>query len=154
VCSALAKQLLGTGQWPELAAFMVQASQAPDPGLRELGMLLLTSVCETLGDKLGHLFGQIKGLLEVALKDPVSQDVRLQAVKALGVVVCLHSHNSSALIFRELVPGVMSTLEEVGVFTWMHRLHRYELPRVFLVFVTVLEAFRRTRRSHVFRRDL
>jgi hypothetical protein len=36
VCSALAKHLLGSGQWPELPMFMVQASQAAEARMREV----------------------------------------------------------------------------------------------------------------------
>ena len=97
---------------------MVQASQAADPGLRELGMLLLTTICESLGDKLAPMFPQIKALLDIALKDPVSQAVRMQAVRAFGSVVCLHSHTPDALQFKELIPALMDTLERVR--TSMH----------------------------------
>ncbi len=113
VCSALSKQLLGTGLWPELASFMVDAARSPDAGLRELGVLLLTSVCEALGDKLVPLYPQVNMLLGAALKDAESKDVRLQGIKALGTIVCLQSHNESALQFRDLVPAVMDTLEGV-----------------------------------------
>ncbi len=114
MCSALCKQLLGTGLWPELAGFMVDAVRAPDAGLRELGVLLLTAVCEALGDKLVPLYAQINSLLVIALKDPESKDVRLQGVRALSTIVCLQSHNESALQFRDLVPAVMETLEGVS----------------------------------------
>lgn len=48
---------------------------------QETSMLLLTAICETLASKLAPLFGQVYTLLDIALKDPVSNDVRIQAMK-------------------------------------------------------------------------
>jgi hypothetical protein len=39
--------------------------------------------------------------------------VCIQAVKTLGIIVCLHSEEKEALVFRDLVPHLMNIMQEV-----------------------------------------
>ncbi len=37
----------------------------------------------------------------------------IQAVKSLGLIICLHSDNKGCIIFRDLVPALMALLQKV-----------------------------------------
>jgi hypothetical protein len=63
------------------------------------------ALCSTSAFTAGHCWSIPVAVLQVAV----------QAVKALGIIVCLHSENKEALVFRELVPSLMATLQLVCV---------------------------------------
>ncbi len=80
-------------QWPELLPFLSTHSQSPTPSHREISIFTLFIVLDCIHDAFdspanqnngGGPFWEMFGLFGRALVDPESEDVRVDALRALG----------------------------------------------------------------------
>ncbi|KAI3675918.1 hypothetical protein L1987_85514 [Smallanthus sonchifolius] len=116
VVSIVAKCAVPGGEWPDLLPFIFQCSQSAQEDLREVGLLLFSSLTETIGDSFLPYFADLKLLLLKCLQDEIS-DVRIAALNTLelyyldrAVGAFLEStHDKSQVVkFCEYIPGILN----------------------------------------------
>lgn len=94
------------GEWTELSQFIMQCCQSEDPGQREIGMLVMTSVMESATLQLQPQFTQLLGLFSSALDDTGSKMVPFYALQCLTSMVEYISDDETQL-FRQMIPKAM-----------------------------------------------
>ncbi|KAI3810363.1 hypothetical protein L1987_19975 [Smallanthus sonchifolius] len=107
VVSIIAKCAVPGGEWPDLLPFIFQCSQSAQEDLREVGLLLFSSLTETIGDSFQPYFADLKLLLLKCLQDEIS-DVRIAALKAVGAFLESTHDESQVVKFCEYIPGILN----------------------------------------------
>ncbi|KAJ7524132.1 hypothetical protein O6H91_18G079600 [Diphasiastrum complanatum] len=87
VVSIVAKHAVPTGEWPELLPFLFQCSQSAQEDLREVALILFSSLTETIGGILRPHFATLQSIFVSGLRDQQSSRVRIAALKAVGALV-------------------------------------------------------------------
>ncbi|TYJ99765.1 importin-4 isoform X1 [Cucumis melo var. makuwa] len=84
VVSIVAKYAVPAGDWPDLLPFLFQCSQSAQEDHREVALILLSSLTETIGNTFLPHFTDLQALLLKCLQDETSSRVRVAALKAVG----------------------------------------------------------------------
>ncbi|XP_076928217.1 uncharacterized protein LOC143592100 [Bidens hawaiensis] len=95
------------GEWSDLLPFIVHCSQNAQEDLREVGLLLFTSLTETNGDSFQPYFADLKFLLIKCLQDEIS-DVRVASLKAIGAFLDSTHDDSQLVRFCEYIPSILN----------------------------------------------
>ncbi|KAK9069597.1 hypothetical protein SSX86_011501 [Deinandra increscens subsp. villosa] len=106
VVSTIAKYAVPGGEWPDLLLFIFRCSQSAQEDLREMGLLLFTSLTETIGDSFQPYFADLKLLLLKCLQDEIS-GVRVAALKAVGAFLESTHDKSQVVKFCEYIPSIL-----------------------------------------------
>lgn len=108
---ALGKALLPSGMWPQLATVIDAASKSPDEEVRELDMILVRDLLESLGPQAGPLAESFKSVILTAAGDLSSRRARGAALSALGLLLRVIDNDGSRrglAALKDAVPVMMT----------------------------------------------
>lgn len=114
VISAIAKIDLEDGEWADLPNLLLQASTSKEVQHREIGIYILFTLLETVGDGFSEKFPALFNLFNTTIKDPESQDVRINTMLALSRVAMLIEPDEdpkSVTAFQKVFPGMVGVLK-------------------------------------------
>lgn len=114
LASALAKLLLPSNKWPELLQFISQCATHVDPNHRELAYVLLVQLSETVAAAMAPELPRLAGLFATALQD-AENAVAVAALRACCAFVSTLSTDDEALLFRDLVPPMVSVARQAAL---------------------------------------
>ncbi|KAJ8598527.1 hypothetical protein CTAYLR_001323 [Chrysophaeum taylorii] len=111
--SSLARVLLPGGRWNELLQFISQCASHASPAHRELAHLLLLQLSETVARNLTSQVGELARLFASALGDQ-DRSVSVMALRACCAFVATLSTDDEALLFRDLVPPMVTVARQAA----------------------------------------
>lgn len=115
VISAIAKIDLEDGEWADLPNFLLQAAQSGNKEERAIGIYILFTILETLGDGFEQRFQDLFSLFNKTIRDPESAEVRINTLLALSkIAVNLDSEENMAPVkaFQEIFPAMVAVLKD------------------------------------------
>eukprot|EP00668_Euglena_longa_P038534 GGOE01049556.1.p1 GENE.GGOE01049556.1~~GGOE01049556.1.p1 ORF type:complete len:1106 (+),score=420.14 GGOE01049556.1:58-3318(+) len=109
--SVVGKLTIPSGQWPALLPFLLQCTQSDQPAHREIAMVLLYALTDTVADQmrpyLGHLVDVfLRGLADAHLP------VRLATLRAIVPVSRFVTEEAEFQVFVRLVQPVLEVLQQ------------------------------------------
>ncbi|MFS7985893.1 putative importin-beta domain, importin beta family [Helianthus anomalus] len=107
VVSIIAKYTVPGGEWPDLLPFIFHCSLSAQEDLREVGLLLFSTLTLTVGDSFQPYFVDLKFLLLKCLQDEIS-DVRVASLKAIGAFLESTRDRSQLVKFCEYIPSILN----------------------------------------------
>jgi importin-4 len=113
--SAIAKVDLEDGEWPELPGMLHQAATSEKASDRAVGVYVLYSILETMGDGFSDKFKELFSLFQKTIKDPESLEVRVNtvlAVSKMAMVVDAEEDQASVKAFQSLFPSMVAVLKD------------------------------------------
>ncbi|KAG9295040.1 hypothetical protein G9A89_017834 [Geosiphon pyriformis] len=113
VISSIAKVELPAGTWGDLPQFLFNCCKSPTASQREVGVYVLYTLFDTLTDIfLDHK--QFFQLFTNTINDPVSKEVRITTLQALGKVAeSIESEAQSEIkLFQDLIPSMVNVLQQ------------------------------------------
>ncbi|KAI9169349.1 hypothetical protein LWI28_011035 [Acer negundo] len=108
VVSIIAKYAVPAGEWPDLLPFLFQCSQSAQEEHREVGLILFSSLTETIGNAFQPHFADLQALLLKCLHDETSNRVRVAALKAVGSFLEFTNDGVEVVKFREFIPSILN----------------------------------------------
>ena len=115
VISAIAAVDLADGEWTDLPGFLQQAATSSQARQREVGVYILFTLLETMGDEFTSKFRELFALFRNTIHDPESAEVRVNTMLALSkmaLVVDADEDPASLRSFQEAIPGMVGVLKE------------------------------------------
>nr|CAD7437675.1 unnamed protein product [Timema bartmani] len=104
----------GNNQWPEFLNFLFQCSNSPLPQMKESALRMFTSVPGVFGNQQANYLDIIKQMIQKALVDTTSYEVRFQAVRAVSAFILLHEKEIPIQKhFHDVLPGFMQYSGEI-----------------------------------------
>ena len=113
--ASIAKIDLDDGEWPELPGFLVQASTSSTASQRSVGVYLLFSILEAMGDGFQEKFKDLFQLFGNTIRDPESMEVRIYTMLALSkmaMVIDAEEDQPSRKAFQSIFPSMVGTLKD------------------------------------------
>lgn len=113
--SSIAKVDLEDGEWPELPGFLQQAATSSKAAERAVGVYLLYSILETMGDGFSEKFKELFAIFNKTIKDPESMEVKINTLLALskiGMVIDAEDDQASTRSFQNIFPHMVNVLKE------------------------------------------
>ncbi|KIX05998.1 uncharacterized protein Z518_03972 [Rhinocladiella mackenziei CBS 650.93] len=113
--SAIAKIDLEDGEWPELPGLLQQAATSSKASERAVGVYVLYSILETMGDGFSSKFKELFALFGKTIKDPESLEVRVNtmlAISKMALVVDAEEDQASTKAFQNLFPSMVAVLKD------------------------------------------
>jgi importin-4 len=113
--SSIAKVDLNDGEWPELPGFLVQAATSSKASERAVGVYLLYSILDTMGDGFSEKFKDLFVLFGKTIKDPESIEVRVNTMLALSkmaLVIDAEDDQASVKAFQTIFPSMVTVLKD------------------------------------------
>lgn len=113
--STIAKVDLDDGEWAELPGLLQQAATSSNAEERAVGVYLLYSLLETMGDGFSDKFKALFELFSHTMKDPESLEVRvntLLAVSKMAMVIDAEEDQASVKAFQNLFPSMVQVLQD------------------------------------------
>jgi hypothetical protein len=113
--SSIAKVDLEDGEWPELPGFLQQAATSSNPAERAVGVYLLYSILETMGDGFSDKFTELFAIFNKTIKDPQSMEVKINTMLALSkmaTVIDSEDDQASTRAFQNIFPHMVNVLKE------------------------------------------
>ncbi|EFP79301.2 uncharacterized protein PGTG_05622 [Puccinia graminis f. sp. tritici CRL 75-36-700-3] len=109
VISEVAEYELPEKAWPQLLGFLIKARDSPVAHEREVAILTLSSLMDTIVDSYAENLPQIYALFAKPLQDPESLEVRVTTVQALGRVAEYIEVDEEAFIasFQAMIPQML-----------------------------------------------
>ncbi|KAI5118112.1 hypothetical protein M0805_003466 [Coniferiporia weirii] len=113
VIAAIASIEMPLQQWPDLLPLISRCCTSPQVHERELGTFVLFTVLEAIVEGFTEHVQELFKLFEQLLQDPQSADVRVTAVRALGVMAQYVSIEEKAEIraFQQLLPSMIVVVQ-------------------------------------------
>ncbi|RMD44071.1 hypothetical protein DV735_g1063, partial [Chaetothyriales sp. CBS 134920] len=146
VISAIAKIDLEDGEWQELPGLLHQAATSPKASDRVVGVYVLYSILEVMGDGFADKFKELFKLFSNTIKDPESLQVRVNtvlAVSKMAVVIDAEEDQQSVKAFQALFPSMVKVLQDA-----IEAGNEDQAMLVFEVFNTLLSAEYQLLASH------
>lgn len=115
IISAVAKVDLNDGEWAELPNFLIQAGGSGNKDERGVGIYILFTILETLGEGFEEKFQDLFNLFGRTICDPESEEVRVNTLLALSkLAMHLDSDEDEAPVkaFQQLVPSMVAVLKD------------------------------------------
>ena len=84
VISAIARVDLQDGEWADLPGFLLQAATSAKKEERAIGIYILFTILETLGEGFQEKFHELFTLFGKTIQDPESPEVRINTLLALS----------------------------------------------------------------------
>ena len=115
VIAAVAGIDLENKEWLDLPTTLQQAASSQDPAQREVGIYILYTLLDTMGDGFMESTSPLFLLFEKTIKDPQSAEVRLNTMLALsriGMAMDPDEDQDSLTAFRKAVPSMVAVLQE------------------------------------------
>lgn len=116
IISAIAKIDLNDGEWMDLPNMLVQAAGSGNKDEREVATYVLFTILETLEEGLEAKFQDLFNLFSKTIRDPESQEVRINTLLALSkLATSLDSEENVAPVkaFQDMVPPMVEVLKDV-----------------------------------------
>jgi len=113
--SAIAKIDLDDGEWPELPGLLQQAATSSKADERAVGVYVLYSILETIGDGFSSKFKELFALFGKTIKDPESLEVRvntLLAISKMALVIDAEEDQASIKAFQNIFPEMVAVLKD------------------------------------------
>ncbi|KAK5196352.1 hypothetical protein LTR96_003976 [Exophiala xenobiotica] len=113
--SSIAKIDLDDGEWPELPGMLQQAATSASAAERAVGVYVLYSILETMGDGFSSKFGELFALFSKTIKDPESLEVRVNtmlAISKMALVVDAEEDEASIKAFQNIFPSMVAVLKD------------------------------------------
>jgi len=113
--SAIAKVDLEDGDWAELPGMLQQAATSSSADERAVGIYLLYSLLETMGEGFSDKFKALFELFSTTIRDPESLEVRvntLLAVSKMAIVIDAEEDQASVKAFQDLFPAMVQVLQD------------------------------------------
>eukprot|EP01027_Heterolobosea_sp_BB2_P019008 GEZU01026710.1.p1 GENE.GEZU01026710.1~~GEZU01026710.1.p1 ORF type:complete len:1040 (+),score=368.13 GEZU01026710.1:323-3442(+) len=112
VVSAIAKFEVPSGTWNELLQFLFECTQSPEPGHREVAMVLFNSLTETVGTQMKPHYSTLCALFAKGLQDAQSPAVQLAALKAVGGLVQWIDSKEEVAMVQQLIPSMLNVIRQ------------------------------------------
>jgi hypothetical protein len=115
VISSIAKIDLDDGEWPELPGMLQQAATSSNAAERAVGVYVLYSILETMGDGFSSKFKELFALFANTIKDPESLEVRvntLLAVSKMALVLDTEEDQAAVKAFQNIFPSMVAVLKD------------------------------------------
>lgn len=115
VISAIAKIDLNDGEWTDLPSFLVRASNSGNKDERAVGVYILFTILETLGDGFEEKYQDLFNLFNKTIRDPESEEVRINTLLALSkLAMNLDSEENMAPVkaFQDILPAMVAVLKD------------------------------------------
>lgn len=115
VISAIAKIDLDDGEWADLPSFLLQAATSRVAGQREVGVYILFTLLEVIGDGFIEKLNDLFALFSKTIRDPESAQVRVNTMLALskiGMIMDPDEDPESLESFRAVFPDMVKVLKE------------------------------------------
>ncbi|KAI9759571.1 MAG: hypothetical protein M4579_002237 [Chaenotheca gracillima] len=115
VISAIAKLDLDDGEWADLPGFLQQAATSQDAGQREVGVYILFTLLEVMGEGFASDMSRLFTLFGKTIQDPESAEVRINTMMALSKMAMLldaEEDQQSLEAFRTTLPFMVRVLKE------------------------------------------
>jgi HEAT repeat protein len=115
VIAAVASIDLENKEWLDLPTTLQQAASSQDAAQREVGVYILYTLLDTMGDGFVESTGPLFSLFEKTIQDPQSAEVRLNTMLALsriGMAMDPEEDGDSLAAFRRAVPSMVAVLKE------------------------------------------
>jgi len=115
VISAIAKIDLADGDWADLPGFLQHAATSSETREREVGVYILFTLLETMGDEFTPKFHELFALFRNTIHDPESPEVRVNTLLALSkmaLVLDAEEDTASLRSFQDAVPNMVAVLKE------------------------------------------
>lgn len=113
--SAIAKIDLEDGDWTELPGLLQQAATSSKASERAVGIYVLYSVLETMGDGFSSKFKELFALFSNTIKDPESLEVRVNtmlAISKMALVIDAEEDSASIKAFQNIFPSLVAVLKD------------------------------------------
>jgi importin-4 len=113
--SAIAKIDLDDGEWPELPGLLQQAATSSSAAERAVGVYVLYSILETMGDGFSSKFKELFALFSNTIKDPESLEVRVNtmlAISKMALVIDADEDPASIKAFQNIFPSLVAVLKD------------------------------------------
>ena len=113
--SAIAKIDLDDGEWPELPGQLQQAATSSKASERAVGVYVLYSILETMGDGFSAKFKELFTLFSHTIKDPESLEVRINtilAISKMALVIDAEEDQASIKAFQNIFPSMVAVLRD------------------------------------------
>ncbi|KAI9847990.1 MAG: hypothetical protein M1838_000689 [Thelocarpon superellum] len=114
VISAIAKIDLDDGEWTELPGILQAAATSADAAQREVGVYILFTLLEILGDGFVEKLADLFTLFSKTIRDPDSAQVRVNTMLALSKIAMLLDPDEdppSLAAFQALFPHMVAVLK-------------------------------------------
>lgn len=111
----IAKIDLEDGDWAELPQLLQQAATSNQADERAVGVYLLYSILEVMGDGFSSKFKALFELFSRTIKDPESLEVRVNTTLALSrmaMVIDAEEDQASVKAFQNLFPAMVQVLQD------------------------------------------
>jgi len=115
VIGSIAKIDLEDGEWAELPGLLQQAATSSKASERAVGVYLLYSILDTMGDGFSSKFKELFALFSKTIKDPESLEVRvntLLAISKMALVIDADEDQASIKAFQSLFPAMVAVLKD------------------------------------------
>lgn len=113
VIAAIAAIEIPLQQWNELLPLISRCCTSQQVHERELGIFVLFTVLENIVEGFSQHMQELFGLLQSLLQDPESAEVRVTAVRALGVIAQYIGADEKAEVraFQQLLPAMITVVQ-------------------------------------------
>ncbi|KAE8152306.1 armadillo-type protein [Aspergillus avenaceus] len=115
VISAVAKVDLNDGEWAELPNFLIRAADGGNKEERAVGIYILFTILETLGEGFEEKFQDLFNLFGKTIRDPESEEVRMNTLLALSkLAMHLDSDEDEGPVraFQQILPSMVAVLKD------------------------------------------
>ncbi|KAI1997565.1 hypothetical protein LOZ53_000383 [Ophidiomyces ophidiicola] len=116
VISAIANIDLQDGQWADLPQWLLRAATDTSKEVRAVGMYILFTILETLGEGFQSKFVDLIQLFEKTIRDPESVEVRINTLLSLSkLAMHLDSDEDMDAVkaFQAIFPAMVAVLKDV-----------------------------------------
>lgn len=101
----------GNNQWPDLLQFLFQCVNSQSVELQESALRIFAAVPSVFGNQENQYLAMIKQMLHQSIQPGVIEDVRVQAVRAIGAFILAHEKDSSILkAFADMLPQIIEVI--------------------------------------------
>lgn len=115
VISSVARVDLNDGEWADLPNLLVQAGNSGNKDERAVGIYILFTILETLGEGFEEKFQDLFNLFSKTIRDPESEEVRINTLLALSkLAMHLDSEEDMGPVrsFQEIFPSMVAVLKD------------------------------------------
>ncbi|CAH1269854.1 IPO4 [Branchiostoma lanceolatum] len=112
IVGAVARHELQEGRWPELLQFMQDCIRDNEPNKREMGMFVLSTVCDTSAQGLQPHFSSLFALFNTTLEDVDNRAVPFYTIQAMTSLVEFCGTDEAGT-FQKLIPKVLAVIRHL-----------------------------------------
>ncbi|KAF2257589.1 ARM repeat-containing protein [Lojkania enalia] len=114
VISAIATKDFEDGEWADLPGYLHQAATSPTARHREVGLYIIWTTLETVGDNFPGEVTSLYKLFSTTIQDPESAEVRVNTMLALSRLAMLldpEENPKELKMFQDAIPSMVAVLK-------------------------------------------